>query len=213
MTTQVVLADDDRILRQTLGRALAMEDDIELVGEASNGLEAIAMVAEHSPDVLLMDIIMPYLDGIEAARRIRCEAPRTRVIILSVHPDPKNVERAWRAGVHGFVPKQAGVDELLAAIRAVRDGHRYLSPALAQTLAGPLSLDEKDGVDGLSLRRLEVLRLIGRGKSNKEIAAKLSLSVRTVESHVRAILSKLDVTNRTQAALIASREGVLGENP
>jgi len=132
MTIRIVLADDHQIFRQLLGPALANEDDIEVVGEAGDGLEAVAVTVEQTPDIVLMDISMPCLDGVEAAHRVRWEAPRARVIILSMHSDRESVERALRAGARAFVPKDAGIEELLAAIRAVNDGHRYLSLLLVE---------------------------------------------------------------------------------
>jgi len=213
MTIRVILADDHRMLRQVLGRALAAEEDIEFVGQAGDGREAIAMAKELEPDILVMDINMPRLNGIEAARRILSSVPQTRIIILSMFSEQEQVIHALRAGVLGYVLKNAAVEELLLAIHAVNDGHLYLSPAVLRPIVdGYLEWMETQGplpLDCLTLREREVLKLIAEGKSNQEIGQELRLGLRTAESHRANLMKKLNLHNMAQVVRFAIRQGVI----
>lgn len=197
MTTRIILADDHGIFRQALGQMLLADDDIELVGEASNGREAIAMVGDLEPDVLVIDIEMPALNGIEAARLIIGEHPNTAVIILSMFSQPEQVIRALNAGVHGYVLKSGAIEELMNAIGTVGQGDLYLSPPVLRPIVnGYLAWAEQEGIsplDRLTSRERQVLGLIAEGKSNTDIADKLQVGVRTVETHRANLMNKLSI--------------------
>lgn len=199
MTTRIILADDHQIFRQALGQALTTGGKIELVGEAGNGQEAITMAAELSPDILVMDIGMPRLNGIDAAQRILSENSKIRIIILSIFSEQDQITRALRAGVHGYVLKSSAMTELQLAISAVSDGNLYLSPRVLQPIVkGYLAWADQQGTSPLSqltARERQVLQLIAEGKSSTIIARELELGIRTVESHRAKLMSKMDFRN------------------
>jgi NarL family two-component system response regulator LiaR len=211
---EVLIVDDHGVVRQGLRTYLELLDDIEVIGEAENGLEAMAQVRQHQPDVVLMDLVMPEMDGIEATRQVSAISPSTRVIVLTSFADDEKVFPAIRAGATGYLLKDVSPGDLANAIRAVHAGETHLHPditkKLVDQLASPRS-DPRPTPDELTPRELEVLRLIAQGKSNREIARALAISDKTVKTHVSNILSKLHLADRTQAAIFAHRHGVAPE--
>jgi len=201
---RVLIADDHAVVRQGLRTFLDLQDDIEVIGEAGDGQEALALIEELAPDVVLIDLVMPRVDGIEAIRRLRERAPAVRAIVLSSFIDDDKLFPAVRAGAAGYLLKDVQPQELVEAIRTVHGGGALLHPQVAARLLQDMAEDP------LTPREHEVLALIGRGMPNKLIARELSLSEKTVKAHVSSILAKLGVTDRTQAALYAVREGLVG---
>ncbi|MDT3399230.1 response regulator transcription factor [Streptomyces sp. B1866] len=206
---RVLLVDDHQVVRRGLRTFLEVQDDIEVVGEASDGDEGIARAEELRPDVVLMDVKMPGTDGIQALRRLRELANPARVLVVTSLTEQRTVVPALRAGAAGYVYKDIDPDALAGAIRSVHAGHVLLQPEVAGAL---LSQDETGGGPGrgasLTERESEVLTLIAEGRSNREIARALVLSEKTVKTHVSNILMKLDLADRTQAALWAVRHGI-----
>ncbi|KOG17660.1 response regulator transcription factor [Streptomyces wedmorensis] len=206
---RVLLVDDHQVVRRGLRTFLEVQDDIEVVGEASDGAEGVARAEELRPDVVLMDVKMPGTDGIEALRRLREHANPARVLVVTSFTEQRTVVPALRAGACGYVYKDIDPDALAAAIRSVHAGHVLLQPEVAGAL---LAQDDSPGGTGrgttLTEREREVLGLIADGRSNREIARALVLSEKTVKTHVSNILMKLDLADRTQAALWAVRHGL-----
>jgi two-component system, NarL family, response regulator LiaR len=205
---RVVIADDHAVVRHGLRTFLDLQDDIEVVAEAGDGEEVLAAVERLEPDVVLVDLVMPRLDGIEAIRRLRDAAPGVRAIVLSSFVDDDKLFPAVRAGAAGYLLKDVQPQELVEAIRTVHGGGALLHPRVAARLLEEMTVDDR--ASQLTPREREVLGLIGRGMPNKVIARELSLSEKTVKAHVSSILAKLGVTDRTQAALYAVREGLVG---
>ncbi|MFD3915482.1 response regulator [Streptomyces sp. NPDC058603] len=208
---RVLLVDDHQVVRRGLRTFLEIQDDIQVVGEASDGAEGIARAEELRPDVVLMDIKMPGTDGIEALRKLRELDNPARVLIVTSFTEQRTVVPALRAGASGYVYKDIDPEALAGAIRSVHAGHVLLQPEVAGAL---LAQDEPGGGQGrgtsLTDREREVLGLIADGRSNREIARALVLSEKTVKTHVSNILMKLDLSDRTQAALWAVRHGIAG---
>ncbi|MFJ3539995.1 response regulator [Streptomyces sp. NPDC090109] len=206
---RVLLVDDHQVVRRGLRTFLEVQDDIEVVGEASDGDEGVARAEELRPDVVLMDVKMPGTDGIEALKRLRELANPARVLIVTSFTEQRTVVPALRAGASGYVYKDIDPDALAGAIRSVHAGHVLLQPEVAGALLSP---DDSHGGTGrgpsLTEREREVLDLIADGRSNREIARALVLSEKTVKTHVSNILMKLDLADRTQAALWAVRHGL-----
>ncbi len=200
---RVLVADDHAVVRQGLRTFLDLQEDVEVVAEAGDGAEAVAAAVEHSPDVVLIDLVMPNVDGIEAIRELRERVPSARAIVLSSFIDDEKLFPAVRAGAAGYLLKDVQPQELVDAIRTVHAGGALLHPKVASRLL------EEMTTDPLTPREREVLSLIGRGMANKVIARELSLSEKTVKAHVSSILAKLGVTDRTQAALYAVRAGLV----
>jgi two-component system, NarL family, response regulator LiaR len=204
---RVLIADDHAVVRQGLRTFLEVQDDIEVVGEASDGREALAMIEALAPDVVVMDLLMPRLSGIEATRQIRELRPATKVIVLTSFLDDEKVFAAVRAGAAGYLLKDVRPQELGEAIRTVSRGEALLHPAAAAKLMQEFAQENRPSPrQGLTERELEVLRLIARGRSNKEIALDLGVAEKTAKTHVSNILQKLNLADRTQAALYAVRE-------
>ncbi|HYM57090.1 MAG TPA: response regulator transcription factor [Solirubrobacteraceae bacterium] len=208
---RVLIADDHAVVRQGLRAFLELQDEIEVVAEAADGEEALDAVQRLAPDVVLMDLVMPRLDGIEAIRRLRERTPSARVIVLTSFGDER-VLPAIRAGAAGYLLKDVQPPELVRAIRTVHGGESLLAPAVTATVMEQLAREGGGRAAGASLteREREVLALIARGLSNKRIAQELGVAEKTVKAHVGSILGKLDVADRTQAALYAVREGLAG---
>ncbi|ARI55235.1 MULTISPECIES: response regulator transcription factor [Streptomyces] len=210
-TIRVLLVDDHQVVRRGLRTFLEIQDDIEVVGEASDGAEGVARTEELRPDVVLMDIKMPGTDGIEALRRLRELENPAKILIVTSFTEQRTVVPALRAGASGYVYKDVDPDALAGAIRSVHAGHVLLQPEVAGAL---LAQDDAGGGTGrgstLTEREREVLGLIADGRSNREIARALVLSEKTVKTHVSNILMKLDLADRTQAALWAVRNGAAG---
>lgn len=202
---RVLLVDDHPVVRQGLRALLSTHEGIEVVGEADDGEAAVAAADRLSPDVVLMDVVMPGLDGVEALRRIGERRPQTRVVMLTSYADERRAMEAVDAGASGFLLKDASPRDVAAAIRAAHRGEAVLHSAVAAKLLAERRRPPAAHAD-LTARELDVLRLIARGLQNKQIAAELHVSEKTVKTHVSAILRKLGVTDRTQAAMYAVRE-------
>jgi two-component system, NarL family, response regulator LiaR len=216
MATRVLITDDHGVVRQGLRMFLSLDPDFEVVGEASNGEEALAMARELGPDVVLMDLLMPVMDGISATEKIRAELPDVEVIALTSVLEDASVTGAVRAGAIGYLLKDTDSEELSRAIKAAAAGRVHLAPEAAARLMREVRAPESS--EALTDREAEVLRLLARGKANKQIASSLYVSEKTVKAHVSSILMKLGVQSRTQAALYAVRTGLvsideLGEEP
>jgi NarL family two-component system response regulator LiaR len=203
---KVLVVDDHWVVRQGLRMFLDQESAITVVGEASDGSEAIELTRRLRPDVVLMDILMPHADGIEATTRIKAEMPRVEVIVLTSVLQGRGVSDAIRAGAIGYLIKDTKGDELVRAIHDAAEGRVRLSPEAATILAKDLRPPE--GMKSLTERETSVLRLVAKGLANKEIASRLVISEKTVKAHLNSIFAKLDVRNRTQAALQAIRSGI-----
>jgi len=201
---RVLLVDDHGVVRRGLRGYLELLDDIEVVGEAENGLRGVELSAELDPDVVVMDLVMPELDGIGAITRIKAAQPRVQIVALTSFIEEEKVTAALEAGANGFILKDAEADDVAAAIRAAHNDEIHLDPAAARILARGLShRPTEPGSGSLTERELEVLGLVGRGRSNKEIASDLGITERTARTHVSNILGKLELQSRTQAALYA----------
>lgn len=207
MGIRILIVDDHSVVRQGLKMFLALDDELQVVGEAANGAEAVQLARELEPDVVLMDLLMPVMDGIAATHAIRRELPDTEVIALTSVLEDKAVSGAVRAGAIGYLLKDTQADELCRAIRAAAAGQVQLSPQAALRLMREVQVPAS--AEKLTARETEVLRLLAQGRSNKEIAAELVIGEKTVKTHVSSILSKLDVPSRTQAALYAVRIGLV----
>jgi NarL family two-component system response regulator LiaR len=205
---RVLIVDDHAVVRQGLRTFLQTQDDVEIAGEAADGDEAVSQVRELVPDVVLMDLVMPKLDGIAAIREIRALSPSTKVLVLTSFADDDKVFAAVKAGAAGYLLKDVRPQELGDAIRTVNRGEALLHPTVAAKLMQELAQSGRRQVspDSLTDRELDVLRLIARGMSNKEIALELGVAEKTVKTHVSNILQKLHLADRTQAALYAVRE-------
>jgi DNA-binding NarL/FixJ family response regulator len=209
---RVLIADDHAVVRQGLRTFLDLQADIDVVGEAADGEEAVAAAAERAPDVILLDLVMPRLDGIGALRRLRETAPGARVIVLTSFGEDERLFTALRAGASGYLLKDVEPADLVRSIRTVHDGGAPLSPAVAARVVEELASGGGAGraaADDLTPRELEVLCLIARGRSNKRIALELGVAEKTVKTHVSHVLAKLGLSDRTQAALYAVREGLV----
>src|SRR4051812_20394225 len=199
-----LLGDDHGVVRRGLPGYLELLDDIEVIGEAENGVEGVERSAELVPDVILMDIVMPQLDGIGATAQIKAAQPAVQVVALTSFIEEEKVLAALEAGARGFILKDADADDVAGAIRAAYNDEVHLDPAAARILArGMRSRTEQQPAEALTERELEVLSLVGHGRSNKEIATDLGITERTARTHVSNILGKLGLQSRTQAALYA----------
>jgi NarL family two-component system response regulator LiaR len=209
---RVLIVDDHAVVREGLRTYLDLSEEIEVVGEARNGREAIERAKALRPDVVLMDLLMPEMDGIAATRGVKDASPSTNVIVLTSFTDDEHVMPALRAGATGYLLKDVSAADLVRAIEGANQGQAQLHPdvqrRLLEQVSSPPKRDEPAGA-ALTPRELEVLKLIASGMSNKEIARELVLNERTVKGHVSNILSKLGLADRTQAALYAVREGIV----
>jgi DNA-binding NarL/FixJ family response regulator len=216
---RVVVVDDHAVVRRGLWAFLESEPDLEVVGAAEGGVQALDLLEElesqgRLPDVVVMDLQMRPMDGIESTRRIRGRHESLEVVVLTSYADDELVRGALEAGASGYVLKDADADEVAGAVRAAHRGELQLDPAVARRLVASLGTPSHDETAiELTTRELEVLRLVGSGRANKEIAARLGISERTARTHVSHILGKLGVTSRTQAALWAVRAGVVDRGP
>ena len=211
MKSSVILAEDHEMLRDGLRSLIEQTDDLEVVAEASDGAEAVALAQQHRPDVMVMDIWLPRLSGIEATRKVVGEG-RSRVLILSQHESWGYVQEALKAGAAGYLVKTSSATQLLTGIRAVRSGRMFLSPEIAGQVVGALTRPEPalgSPLGGLSGREREVLQLIGEGLSSKEIASALDVSTRTAEAHRANVMQKLDIHKVAGLVRFAIREGLI----
>lgn len=207
---RLLIVDDHTIVRKGIRALLATETDIEVVGEAANGREAIEQTSKLRPDVILVDLMMPEIDGIEAVRRITADYADTRILVLTSFATDDKVFPAIKAGALGYLLKDSAPDALITAIRQVYQGESSIHPKIARKLLKEISkpLEHAPTPDPLTQREVDVLKLIATGLSNQEIANSLTVSEATVRTHVSHILSKLHLASRTQAALYALREGL-----
>lgn len=198
---RVLVVEDHHVVRQGLVSLLNVVDGIEVVGEAADGIEAIAQFRAHLPDITLIDLRMPRMGGVEAIQRIRSDAPQASFIVLTTYDGDEDIHRALQAGAQAYLLKGMTTVEMIEAIRSVHAGNSHIPPAIAQKLA------ERVGRRELSPREVDVLEQIVHGKSNREAASELEISVTTVKTHVNSLLGKLCVTDRTQAATAAIQRG------
>ncbi|WP_430791156.1 response regulator transcription factor [Actinoplanes sp. G11-F43] len=216
---RVVLADDDSLIRTAIDAILRPAGDIELVAQAADGRAAVELTVRHRPDVALLDIQMPVMDGLAALREIRRLAPAVQVVVLTTFGEDEYVAQALAAGAAGFLLKESAADELAFAIRAAAAGNAYLSPKITRQvldrMPAPAARPDRDSarLEGLSTREREVLILLAQGLSNGEIAQQLFVSEGTVKTHVYRVFTKLGCENRVQAAMLAQRAGLLDESP
>ena len=219
MAIRVLLADDHRLFRSGLRSLLQQRSDMEVVGEAEDGREAAEMAASLVPDVVIMDITMPGLNGMEATRQIASRHPQVKVIALSVHSDRRFVENMLKAGASGYLLKDSSLEEVVRAIKAVLDNQTYLSPAIAGIVVEdllrrpPAEEGGRPSLASLSSREREVLQLLAEGLSTKQIAARLFLSSKTVETHRRHIMEKTATGNLAELTKFAIREGITSLDP
>ena len=210
---RVLLADDHRILRDGIRALFDDQADIEVVGEAEDGLKTVKMVAQLRPDVVVMDIAMPLLNGLEATRQIQRDHPRVKVLILTMHENEEYIRQVLAAGALGYVLKDAAARDLLGAIRAVYQGEAVLSPAIIRLVIEDYlrwgDIRAEDTSDGLTPREREVLQLIAEGYTNKEMAEILSLSVKTIQSHRTNLMSKLDLHDRGELIKYAIQKKII----
>lgn len=207
---RVLLVDDHTILRQGIRSLLEREPDVEVVGEAGDGQEAVEKAAQLKPDVVLMDIGLPRLNGIEATRRIRSDNADIRVLVLSMHEDDEYVGPLMQAGASGYVLKRSAAGELVTALRAVSQGHTILHPQLARMAFDPKApAGRRQNYDGLTEREIEVLKLVAEGLTNQEIADRLFISIKTVQAHRANIMEKLDLHDAVELTKYAIRKGLI----
>ncbi len=211
---RLLMVDDHEIVRAGLRMLLQTQPDIEIVGEVSNGRAAIAQARQLLPDIVLMDISLPDMDGFEATRQIKRALPNVAILALTMHESDEYFFKMLNAGASGYVPKKAAPTDLVAAIRTVRDGGVFLYPSLAKSLVRDYmgraaESGERAALDGLTDREQEVLKLIADGSTNQEIADKLTISVKTVERHRANIMGKLNLHSRTELVKYAIRKGMI----
>lgn len=206
---RILLADDHVMVRQGFRMILAAQPDMEIVGEAGNGREAVELAERLQPDVVVMDVAMPELNGIEATRRLAASSPRTRVLALSMYKDSVYVREILRAGARGYLLKDAIDRDLLAAVRSVAGGEGYLSPTVSDAVLSDYRRHVSDPLDLLTSREREILQLIAEGKTNKDIASALKLSVYTVDAHRGRIMEKLNLHSVGELVRFALRHGLI----
>lgn len=206
---RVLLADDHALVRRGFRMILSAQPDFEIIGEAGNGREALQLALQLKPDVVVMDVAMPELNGIEATRRISEALPHTRVLALSMHKDAVYVREILRAGARGYLLKDSSDTDLLSAVRAVANGDGYLSPGVSEAVLSDYRRHVTDPLDLLTSREREVLQMIAEGKTNKEIAAALNLSIYTVDAHRGRIMEKLNLHSAGELVRFAIRKGLI----
>lgn len=207
-TIGVLIVDDHPVVRRGLRTFLELHEDVRVLAEASTGSDAVSLAEELAPDVVLMDLVLPDFDGIEATRRIRGVSPSTSVVVLTSFADDDKIFPAIKAGAIAYLLKDAEPQQLIEAVRSASRGEPLLHPKVAARLMRQVTGDEGDGVEDLTKRELQVLRLLAQGLPNKLIAQELVVSEKTVKTHVSNILAKLHLSHRTQAAVYAVRHGL-----
>lgn len=210
MEIRILIADDHHVVRRGLVFFLQTQKELEIIGEAANGLEAIEMARTLQPDFILMDLVMPEMDGIEATKQIKKELPETKIMMLTSFSDQDQVIPALEAGANGYQLKDIQPDELVKSIKKIVSGENQLHPkATSHLLANLSNKNRRNLINELTKRELDVLKEIAKGKSNKEIAASLFITEKTVKTHVSNLLGKLELADRTQAALYAVRNRLI----
>ncbi|MBU1107788.1 MAG: response regulator transcription factor [Candidatus Riflebacteria bacterium] len=213
----LIIVDDHALVRQGIRAFLETQPDISIVGEAENGSDAITLCAEHAPDVVMLDLIMPGMNGVEAARKIKEVSPRTHILILTSYHDEEHIFPAMKAGAQSYLLKDVSPEDLIKAIRKAAIGETTLHPKVASQLIQALTTQNRTrkelGASELSSREMQVLKLIAEGNTNMEIAEVLFISEKTVKSHVTNILSKLHLSDRTKAAVFAWQNGLIQKTP
>ncbi|NLL69729.1 MAG: response regulator transcription factor [Epulopiscium sp.] len=213
----LVLVDDHSMVRQGLKQLIELEEDIKVIAQAGDGKEGVQKVLENNPDIVLMDINMPHMNGIEAAKVLKQKKVNTKIIMLTLHNEVEYLFKTVELGIHGYVLKDSGSDILIAAIRSVYNGETYIQPNMATQLVHKIQYKQKTDLiettagemEGLTKRELEVLTLIAEGLLNKEIGYELCISEKTVKNHVSNIFRKLNVNDRTQAAVYAIKNNII----
>jgi RNA polymerase sigma factor (sigma-70 family) len=217
MTTRILLVDDHNMIREGLRAILAKRDDMLVVAEAENGHETLRLVQELHPDVVILDVAMPDLNGIETARRVVEDHPPSKIIALSMHSDQRFVTKMFEAGAQGYLLKDCASEELLKAIRTVMNNERYVSPRVASGIVGDYVEENKrsdlSAFAVLTAREREILQMIAEGRSTKEIADRLDVSAKTVETHRHRVMNKLNVRSVAQLTKYAVREGLTSLDP
>jgi DNA-binding NarL/FixJ family response regulator len=215
MSIRIILADDHEILRHGLSRSFQQNEDIEVIGQAKDGHSTVELVRELSPNIVVMDIGMPDLNGVEATRQIVKESPRVKVIGLSMHSSNKYVREMFKAGASGYLLKDCPFEELVEAIKTVAGGNAYVSPSIGDTVIKDFiyKWDEESAFSILSQREREVLQLLAEGKTTKQIAGHLHISPKTVEAHRLRIMNKLNIDNIAQLTKYAIQEGLTQPEP
>jgi two-component system, NarL family, response regulator NreC len=206
---RILLADDHAVVRQGFKMILGAQPDMEIVGEAANGREAVELAEQLKPDIVVMDVAMPELNGIEATRRLVGALPHARVIALSMHKDSVYVREILRAGARGYLLKDSGAEDLVRAIRAVAGGESWLSPAVSNAVLDDYRRHVTNPIDLLTSREREVLQMLAEGKTNKEVAVVLNLSVYTVDAHRGRIMEKLNLHSINELVRFAVRNGLI----
>ncbi|MFP4636227.1 MAG: response regulator [Nitriliruptoraceae bacterium] len=209
MSYRVVIADDHTLVRQSVSKAARTEDGIEVVAEAADGHAALAAVEEHQPDLVVLDIALPGMDGLAVAEQLRADLPELKIVFLSMHDDDTSLQRAVGLGANGFVSKSASIDEFVEALRAVRDGGSYLSSGVASRVMQLAATRDRESDDVLTAREREILALLATGRRPGEIADELFVSVKTVKNHLTRIYHKLGVQTGTQAVAEAYQRGLV----
>lgn len=207
--TKILLADDHVLVRQGFKMILSAQPDLQIVGEAGNGREVLELAEKLQPDLVIMDVTMPELNGIEATRRLSDVAPRARVLALSMHKDAVYVREILRAGARGYLLKDSAAEDLIAAVRSVAKGEAWLSPTVSDAVLTDYRRHVTDPLDLLTSREREVLQMIAEGKTNKEIATTLNLSVYTVEAHRGRVMEKLNLHSTGELVRFALRAGLI----
>lgn len=217
---RVLIADDHRVVREGLGAILKTKPDLDVVGEATNGIEAVQAAKTLKPDVILMDISMPQMNGVEATRAIKREHPRMGIVALTMHDDDPTIFDLVRAGIDGYLLKDSDSIDIVRAIRTIYKGESMIHPFIAKKILGEFSQQQREDRNekagkphGLSGREIEVLQGVAAGKTNKEIASDLALSEKTIKNHIRNIFHKMEVYDRTEAAIKGIREGIIHLDP
>jgi DNA-binding NarL/FixJ family response regulator len=213
---RLMIAEDETLLRMAMAQLLASEQDLDVVAQAADGEAAVALARQHRPDVVLMDLSMPRMDGITATRHIKEDLPDCSVVVLTVHHDDDHLFAAIKAGASGYVLKEAPPEQTVEAIRAAARGEGFLGPTLVGRVldefarVGRVRAAAKEVFSELTRREVEVLELLGQGLRNKDIADRLFISQKTVKNHISSVFMKLQVNDRTEAALLAARHGLTG---
>lgn len=210
----IILADDHSLIRKALIEAFRKQPDLEVIAEAENGEEAVRFAAEKQPDIVIMDISMPKLNGLEATKIIKKNNPEINILVLTIHDEMEHILGILEAGADGYLIKNASEEEIILAVRALFLGETILSPSVSQKIykyafqfvTKPVDFDKKDK---LSIREIELLKLLAKGLSNKDIAMRLHLSLRTIKSYLADLFSKIEVTSRTEAVILCLRKGIL----